>query len=306
MTAELGLVAFFKDEQHIIDEWVQHYLRVGVTHFFMFDNGTRDNSLRILERYGDRVTIFPAQNLTQMQATRRGYRQARKTCEWTIVCDLDEFLYVEDGSTIPEFLKRVPKGKSVVHVRWKNFIPSGLLQPKSCIQSSVIYQHFKCNLSRDKGLYKQGKSIIHRSVPPRKLVKTDVPHHCPLIGENRIWYYPPGLALNHYRWQSYEYVLGIKERRGGGKLKNRYKNLKMRPVFTHKLVDGLPKTCEALKIQSQSLIESLERTPPPRPRTQLYKSESWRRVRKLGDVRWSTFKKGEGVHKKICRIIGRR
>ena len=39
----LVVLAIFKNESHIINEWITHHLNQGVEHFYMIDNGSNDN-----------------------------------------------------------------------------------------------------------------------------------------------------------------------------------------------------------------------------------------------------------------------
>ena len=40
---KLVIVSMFKNEAHCIREWLQHYMKQGVTHFYMIDNGSTDD-----------------------------------------------------------------------------------------------------------------------------------------------------------------------------------------------------------------------------------------------------------------------
>ena len=41
----------FKNEAHIMKEFITHYLQQGVDHFIMIDNGSNDNYLEYLDPY---------------------------------------------------------------------------------------------------------------------------------------------------------------------------------------------------------------------------------------------------------------
>ena len=32
------IVAIFKNESHILEEWIQHYIKEGVQHFYLINN----------------------------------------------------------------------------------------------------------------------------------------------------------------------------------------------------------------------------------------------------------------------------
>ena len=50
--SSLCLVAIFKNESHILKEFITHYIKQGVDHFFLIDNGSNDNYSDILTRLG--------------------------------------------------------------------------------------------------------------------------------------------------------------------------------------------------------------------------------------------------------------
>ena len=51
MTTTLCLVAIFKNESHILKEWIEHYLNQGVDKIFLVDNGSTDSYYSILQPY---------------------------------------------------------------------------------------------------------------------------------------------------------------------------------------------------------------------------------------------------------------
>lgn len=40
---KLSVLAIFKNETMIIEEWMNHYLNEGVEHFYLIDNGSSDD-----------------------------------------------------------------------------------------------------------------------------------------------------------------------------------------------------------------------------------------------------------------------
>ena len=44
------IVSVFKNESHILEEWIQHYLRQGIDHIFLTDNGSSDDYMDILKK----------------------------------------------------------------------------------------------------------------------------------------------------------------------------------------------------------------------------------------------------------------
>ena len=55
MSQEFCIVAIFKNESEILDEWITHYLREGCSKFFLIDNGSSDNYIEKIAKYKDIV-----------------------------------------------------------------------------------------------------------------------------------------------------------------------------------------------------------------------------------------------------------
>ena len=53
---KLVVVAIFKNEAVAMREWLQHYMRQGVEHFYMIDNGSTDDWKSQIE--GAPVTVY--------------------------------------------------------------------------------------------------------------------------------------------------------------------------------------------------------------------------------------------------------
>jgi hypothetical protein len=54
----LILCAVFKNESHILSEWIQHYLCRGVEHIYLINDYSTDNFLPIINKYSSKVTLF--------------------------------------------------------------------------------------------------------------------------------------------------------------------------------------------------------------------------------------------------------
>ena len=52
----LVVAAVFKNEAPILKEWILHYLKWGVEHFYLVNDGSTDNYLEIIKDYP--VTLF--------------------------------------------------------------------------------------------------------------------------------------------------------------------------------------------------------------------------------------------------------
>ena len=138
-----------------MEEWISHYLSEGVDHFFLIDNGSTDEPYGVLHKFKEKVTVFhdPKKN-SQAELYNNYCLPLCKNFVWTLVCDLDEFMYSKNGfGTIAEYLKRVPESVAQVSVPWKVFGSSGRNSaslPDSEKQPELIVPNFTRRANYDK------------------------------------------------------------------------------------------------------------------------------------------------------------
>jgi len=225
----LCLVSVFKNESHILEEWIQHYIKQGVDHFFLTDNGSSDDYMKILEKYISSgmvsLNINP-EKYKQIEHLNH-YLHEAKNYDWVIVCDLDEFIYARKGlRSIKEYLNTL--GQDILHVSvpWKLFGSNGHIQQpdlvipnflrrlncencfrinskcitrSNCIQR--IYQHAN-HITENGGKIITPDGLLHA------IGTKDFAHISEEILKNSY------LHLNHYAIQSWEWFKNVKMTRG--------------------------------------------------------------------------------------------
>lgn len=233
----LSVIAIFKNESAGIVEWVEHYLKEGVEHFFLIDNGSTDDGQARINSYIERGLVTLVSDSTkwaQVELYNKHFLKKSKLSEWVIVCDLDEFIYARNGyKTIKDYLKSRSPKTGMIRVPWKMFGSSGhVKQPKSVIQGFMLRSLYD-NTSKP-GVDRPGLStskVMIRSVSLKKLdihkaeikkrfiiedangSQTDLsePFHQPLNEDLLNTAY---LHLNHYAIQSREWFINVKCTRG--------------------------------------------------------------------------------------------
>jgi len=55
---KLSVLAMFKNEGMIIEEWFKHYLDEGVEHFYLIDNGSTDDYESKIEKFKPFYTLI--------------------------------------------------------------------------------------------------------------------------------------------------------------------------------------------------------------------------------------------------------
>jgi hypothetical protein len=199
----LSLLAIFKNEEDSLALWMDHYCWMGVDHFYLIDNGSTDNSLKVLQPYQEKgiATIFSLpEKHKQQEHYQYVYDKAIKNnSEWVIVADLDEFWYVKD-STIKDRLKQFGQYQ-VIQSKWRMFGSNGLLQQPKDIRVSITHRH--ASLHPNTKCIFQTKQIMGSQITLHTIEdepnQTDASHV---------------FRLNHYPIQSWEYFQKVKMKRG--------------------------------------------------------------------------------------------
>lgn len=258
-TMRLCIITMFKNERHIINEWIDHHISVGFDHIYLMDNESMDE-YTIDESLKPYVTITPYTS-NQLDVYNKNLPLIKKNADWIAVVDLDEFIYSKRGG-VRKHLESLPPHVSRVDIQMKLYCMSSFKDPKSKIGSQSHYipdskNHPKC-ISRTQGLTELG---IHKSISRH----------------NHRIYYPhtsDELCINHYRFQSVEYLYGIKEQRGGGVTKHKYTDLK---VLENAMRSKSHIKDTWLKEHSTELILRCESRDHQRPATHIYPNSSWQK-----------------------------
>ena len=218
----LTVAAIFKNEEHAIREWCQHYLEEGVDHIFLIDNGSTD---RYRQHIDDLITagkvtlLVDATKYNQDYIYRRQLSTYLATCEWMAILDLDEFLYGRN-CTIAGYLKRLGPDIGAVRLAWKQFGSSGhIKQPSGVVQGFFqrgewIYDGvnvksiFRTNAVTQLLMHASAIADAFQNVSPTQPPKPSAVE----AGEDVLQEHL--LHLNHYQLQSREWFMSVKATRG--------------------------------------------------------------------------------------------
>ena len=202
----LCLVAIFKNESEILEEWINHYIKEGCKHFFLIDNDSNDRYIKIIKKYRDLITLVKDKSkYKQVYLYNKYFKEKVKKYKWTIVCDLDEFIYARRGfKTILDYLKSLPRSISHISIPWKIFGSNGYdnldkKEPESVIKSFTK----RINYDKKSGFQGVGKiigkikmNLCKSIVRSRKLVKFNIHSHI----------YSKGFNILPYLWEGNNYI----------------------------------------------------------------------------------------------------
>ena len=249
----LCLITRFKNERHILYEFIHHYLLEGVEFFLLIDDGSNDDFYLHHEHWlkpliESRIVKIIASNKNKNQRQEYNLHINRLLpYHWVIMCDMDEFFFsVSKNSTIKKLLNSSLSKYNYISIPWKLFRHHSKFQPKSVIENNRYTHRLKIDPSspskgykyivRTNGIKKLNIHKCHLKKNKKKFLRIANSH-------NKI------IQINHYRTQSNEYLYGVKSPRGSGDgNKMKYRNYKIKK---HKF----QKTCTLLRDKRKELIQ---------------------------------------------------
>lgn len=231
---KLTLCAIFRDECEILKEWIEYHKLVGVEHFILYNNLSRDDFASILNPYikSGIVTLidWPKEH-SQMEAYADCVKKFRKETEWIGFIDLDEFV-VPNGKyiTIYDFLKKFTYKAPFVIVYWRIFGSSGYIdrdRTKLVSESFTSCSYKFLNIGKyfyntkfeydapkknqDGFMHYRWGSLRNISIPPMNVFGK----FC-FYDIHKVCGYCFPIQINHYVIKSYNEYIEKKAKRGGG------------------------------------------------------------------------------------------
>ncbi len=235
----IAIVAMFKNEAWIIKSWIQHYLRQGINHFYLIDNGSQDDYQNEIVEFMDKITLiidpthYPIQ--TQFRLINQHFQSmVINQVKWVLVCDIDEYVYARNQfNQIGQVLDNLDLQINHVFLPWKTFGSNSYIrQPLNIIQSFTRrerHTHFR-GLGYGKSITRVNPSLqlgVHLSYLELSIPFESDPslnsislHNIynangELINLSIMDSIELNLHCNHYMMMSQDYYQQIKCQRGG-------------------------------------------------------------------------------------------
>lgn len=242
----VSILAMFKNESMIIEEWIQHYIREGVEHFFLIDNGSNDGYEEKIKKYINYLTLVKDPERLKINGTQKKHYNTyfkklgiKEKTKWLIVVDIDEYIYArENYKNISDILNSYPDEIHKITIPWMIFGSSfHKEQPNSIIQSFTLRK--KLDNDKKLGFCKtivKTKYLCDLNVHDHYLEKFNKRY----IGGKDLYenfnYFENNnktdLLLNHYMVMSEQYFREVKTVRGPGE--SLLKSSKYTMEFFHK------------------------------------------------------------------------
>lgn len=239
----LVVASTFKNESMLLGEWIQHYVDEGVDHFYLLDNGSPDDYMKLIQHFpSDMVTVVrdgspPRMSLQDHLMNKYFTSMIIAEANWVLVVDVDEYVYpMNPTECISDILAQLKPNVHRVWLPWKVFGGNGhITQPAMGVVGGFT-KRAPVNITMNRNYVGYGKSFarvgkqlkllthgstLGDSVGAHYSNGTAI-HHAPgvalngphILDDHDNSYLP--LQLNHYMFQSREYYEAVKCVRGGG------------------------------------------------------------------------------------------
>lgn len=133
---QLTVCTIFHNDAKWLPEWIEFHEKQGVEHFYLYNHGSTDDYLNILQPYVERGIVelidwmYATYNIVdfasiQSSAYTHCLKRIVDETKWCAILDTDEFLFSVDGRMLTEALKDYDSYSGVV-VNWVCYGTSGI------------------------------------------------------------------------------------------------------------------------------------------------------------------------------------
>lgn len=157
---QVVICALAKNEHLYINEWVKHYINLGIDHIYLYDNDNEDSPYignYIDEKLKNKITIYNIRGMKSKYLQHYIYNNFyhEHTFDWVLFVDIDEFLMgIDDVHT---FLSKDKfKNFEQIRVLWKLFGDDNVIKRDMSIGVKDFFKEQK----HDNKLEYQNKSFI--------------------------------------------------------------------------------------------------------------------------------------------------
>lgn len=228
-----SVLAMFKNESMILEEWIKHYLNEGIQQIYLIDNGSDDDSKKKLDPFIKKKQVtYVFDSFRQKVGTqnllynKHFLDKVKAETEWIIVCDMDEYFYAKDRKkTIKDFLTAIPSNVHGIMIPWLMYGSNKLDKQPTSVKKGFTKREKWSTFLENLGNNPHGKckTIVRTSAltqleTHKQVIQSSYvfPDRSALRNLKEIVGPDQPLRLNHYTHMSMQYYTDVKCKRGGG------------------------------------------------------------------------------------------
>lgn len=223
----LSAVTIFRDEAGYLDEWIHYHEMLGVEHFYLYNNLSSDDYMKVLTPHIERGLVelieWPHEHSTlkkwysiQMACYRDVIDKGKNDTTWLAILDSDEFIVPNKSATLTEMLREQEKydSKKSVAAYQIGWVVFGTSNVKNIPEGSLLIELLTKHEAKPHPFF---KSIVKPS-----LVRKVVDAHRTFLKKHHTFRQLDinTAQINHYMYRDAEFFKNVKiprvEKRGAG------------------------------------------------------------------------------------------
>ena len=157
VSASIGICTSVKNEALTLRPWIEFHVLVGVSRFFVLDDGSVDSTPELLRHYAGRGVLTQLQPFSEREKhvykdgiirfARRCYMQALPELDYMLLIDPDEYVFpLAPHCSLQTYLREsCPQLQTHVLLRWTVFGSNGhVLRPRASPIESFLWSGGDC------------------------------------------------------------------------------------------------------------------------------------------------------------------
>ena len=170
-TKDVALCMIAKNENLYIKEFVEYYKNLGIKKIYLYDNNdiNGENFNTILNSYINskfiKIKNIRGKSEIQLHALNNCYQKYLNEYSWFLFLDVDEFLYIKNNKTLPNFLSDTRfVNCNTIFINYNEYGDSDLLKydNRSIFKRFTQSKYIACGKSLTRGGIKNAKIDIHK------------------------------------------------------------------------------------------------------------------------------------------------
>ena len=170
-TKDVALCMIAKNENLYIKEFVEYYKNLGIKKIYLYDNNdiNGENFNTILNSYINskfiKIKNIRGKSEIQLHALNNCYQKYLNEYSWFLFLDVDEFLYIKNNKTLPNFLSDNRfVNCNTIFINYNEYGDSDLLKydNRSIFKRFTQSKYIACGKSLTRGGIKNAKIDIHK------------------------------------------------------------------------------------------------------------------------------------------------
>jgi len=177
----LSVGAIFRNEERFLKEWIEYHHMLGVDHFYLLNHFSDDNYKQVLAPYIE-SGLVELSDWTEETSDQKAFKnmqcraygdlieKTKKETAWLAIIDIDEFIALKHGNSIPKFLKEYEQYGGI-GINWQLFGTAGV---QRISESETLIGSLIKRAPKDFDANRFVKTICR----PKRVRKMAQPHFC--------------------------------------------------------------------------------------------------------------------------------